>query len=154
MNKKLCYVYNSVQRVYYLPFYSKEEADLTKCITGWPICLEHQAYWETMIVSVLDTLYLLSSMISYFKHCELLCVSDIADKVNVQKKKWQKNHEKICIQKNRHWNNFGNWKILYNVESGMIIVASSYLTKKPLSVSDTSFFSKIWDNLLWACDLR
>ena len=30
-----------------------------------------------------------------------------------------------------------------NVESGMIIVASSYLTKKPLSVSGTSFFSKI-----------
>ena len=44
MNKKLCYVYNSVQRVYYLPFYFEEEADLTKCITGWPICLEHQAY--------------------------------------------------------------------------------------------------------------
>ena len=31
----------------------------------------------------------------------------------------------------------------YNVESGMIIVASSYLTKKSLSVSGTSFFSKI-----------
>ena len=30
-----------------------------------------------------------------------------------------------------------------NVKSGMIIVASSYLTKKPLSVSGTSFFSKI-----------
>ena len=30
-----------------------------------------------------------------------------------------------------------------NVESGMIIVASSYLTEKPLSVSGTSFFSKI-----------
>lgn len=28
-NKKLCYVYNSVQRVYYLPFYFEEEADLT-----------------------------------------------------------------------------------------------------------------------------
>ena len=41
-----------------------------------------------------------------------------------------------------------------NVESGMIIVASSYLTKKPLSVSGTSFFSKIWDKRLWAGDLR
>ena len=30
-----------------------------------------------------------------------------------------------------------------NVESGMIIAASSYLTKKELSVSGTSFFSKI-----------
>ena len=41
-----------------------------------------------------------------------------------------------------------------NVESGMIIAASSYLTKKELSVSGTSFFSKIWDKLLWAGDLR
>ena len=30
-----------------------------------------------------------------------------------------------------------------HVESGMIIVASSYLTKKQLRVSGTSFFSKI-----------
>ena len=34
-------------------------------------------------------------------------------------------------------------RLTNNVESGMIIVASSYLTKKALSVSSTSFFSKI-----------